>query len=430
MRLELGSFPVVDVSFGSRTRWSHRKLEIDKQELLDAVGRDPRIISADLAIAAPGESVRITTVRDVIEPRVKVRGDGMVYPGICGRPVSLVGQGRTHRLSGVGVVEVADVFIHEGTDDAWVDFFIDMSGPGAELTPYGSLFNICLTLEVDTRLNIEHQNDALHSAALVVSDHLAATVADMEPESLEVFELAEVDASLPRVVLIHNLHSPQHYTNSLTAFGTAFYGVTRLTLPFIVHPNEFLDGAISFGEYPSKWDTSWTLVNNPLVRELYKRHGVEANFVGCIITRTRWSSQVEKDITSLQAAKTAQLLGAKGAIITYDSGGNDFMEVIRTVQACERLGIKTVLITPESDPRGGGSAILEPLPEARAIVSTGFGRTSLDAPPLPPVAKVIGAAQLVENTNARRGTISAYGSLPGVRGQDHYGFGRLSCFEY
>ena len=72
MRLELGTFPVTDVRFGSGTRYDRGRLEVDREAALAAVREDARIVSAELEIARPGESVRIWPVRDVIEPRVKV----------------------------------------------------------------------------------------------------------------------------------------------------------------------------------------------------------------------------------------------------------------------------------------------------------------------------------------------------------------------
>jgi glycine reductase complex component B subunit alpha and beta len=76
MQLEMGTFPVTQIRFGSHTRYQDSHLEVNKDAVLEAVHRDPRITSADLEIALPGESVRIWPVRDVIEPRVKVEGPG------------------------------------------------------------------------------------------------------------------------------------------------------------------------------------------------------------------------------------------------------------------------------------------------------------------------------------------------------------------
>jgi hypothetical protein len=321
----------------------------------------------------------------------------------------------------MGVIEVADVDMYHG-NDGWLDSFIDMSGPGA-VTPFASQPNVCVVVDVDRNLSIQDQNDAVHAAALVVSDRLAATTVDMEPQQIETFELTKVDPSLPKAVYICCHRSPQHYSNSLYAFWTAIYGLARLTPPWVLHPNELLDGAISVR-------TSWLFVNNPTLLEMYHHHGKTINFVGVIALRTRWSSQPEKDITSLQAAKVARMLGASGAIITYDAGGNDFMEVIRTVQACENLGIKTVFVTGEESPDTGGPPLLEPLPEARGIVSVGFGHSASEHGMCPPVEKVIGRNTIVADPSQRQKVVSASGPLAGPRWIDHYGFSRLSAFEY
>ena len=98
MRLELGTFPVRDVIFGNSTDWDDGVLKIDHDGLVGRILKDPRIKQARLELARPGESTRITKMRDTIEPRVKVAGPGIVYPGLCGRSVTPVGSGRTHRL--------------------------------------------------------------------------------------------------------------------------------------------------------------------------------------------------------------------------------------------------------------------------------------------------------------------------------------------
>ena len=182
MRLEMGTFPVHEVVFGPQTRWSDGKLEVDRDELLEEVRGDPRIESAELELVRPGESARIWPVRDVIEPRLKVEGPGVVYPGICGRPITTVGQGRTHRLSGLGVVEVSEVPWHEAGGDHLI-VFLDMTGPWAEVTPYSSLHNLCVVVEPDPGLGVDARNDAVHKAALTVSDRLAAATEDLDPPS-------------------------------------------------------------------------------------------------------------------------------------------------------------------------------------------------------------------------------------------------------
>src|SRR4030095_7623285 len=117
MRLELGTFPVREVEFGPQTRYDGGRLTMDRDAVLATVREDPRIASALREIARRRPSVGSGPVRDVIEPRVKVQGPGVCYPGICGRDITTVGEGRTHRLSGLGVVEVSSVNWHDAGGD-------------------------------------------------------------------------------------------------------------------------------------------------------------------------------------------------------------------------------------------------------------------------------------------------------------------------
>ncbi|MFA5577106.1 MAG: glycine/sarcosine/betaine reductase component B subunit, partial [Tissierellaceae bacterium] len=76
MRLELGHVLIKDVQFGSETKIENGVLFVNKEELLKLIREDEHLASVDVEIAKPGESVRITPVKDVVEPRVKVEGPG------------------------------------------------------------------------------------------------------------------------------------------------------------------------------------------------------------------------------------------------------------------------------------------------------------------------------------------------------------------
>lgn len=429
MHLEVGTFPVHQISFGSQTRYDNGHLQVDKEAVLEHVFRDPRIASADLEIANPGESVRIWPVRDVIEPRIKVDGPGVIYPGACGRSITTVGSGRTHRLSGMGITEVSSVNWHDAGGD-YVEICLDMSGHWADVIPQSKLINLCLVVEPDPGLGNEAQNDTVHKAALVVNDQVAAATRDLTPPETEIFNIDTVNPDLPNVMYIWCVHSPQAMAGSPTAFCTMTYGLTQLTPPWFLHPNEILDGALC-GPYRTAFAMSWTVVNNPILLDLYRRHGVDWNFSGVITLRTEWTTQHEKQLMANQTAKLANHLGANGAIITWDAGGNEFIEVVRTIQACEQLGIKTVFLTSEDDATEAAPTMLEPLPEADAIVSTSFFKTStLQTPELPAVDRVIGSPQKAIGP-LRDELVPTAGKLPPPpRFDDHYGFGSLSCIEY
>jgi hypothetical protein len=210
----------------------------------------------------------------------------------------------------------------------------------------------------------------------------------------------------------------------------AIYGMTRLTPPWLLHPNELLDGAISGPASSHSAATSFVLANDPIVDDLYRGHADQHDFAGVIAIRTRWTAQEEKDLTAFQAAKLARLLDADGAIITYDAGGNDFMEVMQTVQACERLGIKTVLLTGESPPESEGLPLLMSLPEADAIVSTGCGRPSMEPLDVPAPERVLGGDELFATQDRPWERIPASSAMSSQRWRDHVGLTSISSFEY
>ena len=399
MRLELTNFPVKDVRFNGKTKYNSGVLEINKDELLALVLEDGKIARADLDAAFPGEHTRIVRVRDVVEPRVKVSGTGSVFPGILG-PVETVGQGRTNRLSGVTVMASAEYkrTIVEGTA-AGRTGFVDMWGPAAPLTPFGSSINIALMLDLKDGVAELEAHAAIQSAEFRVAQRLAETTREGNAEDVEVFELFETDPSLPRVVYILGCRTAWHEPHS----GVAYYGLPiRESLPTLMHPNEFLDGALTSdarrggkGTFPC----TCVWMNHPVVLQLLREHGKRLNFLGVILQRTRFESDFGKQVTAACASQMARLLKADGAIITrIGPSGNNFIDVMLTVQACEKKGVRTVFMTPEWGGREGTELpLVFYVPEASAMVTTG----SLDQMlTFPAPSKVIGVGdtQLVELT--------------------------------
>ncbi len=438
MRLELGTFPVTDIVFGARTRWADGILELNHDELLGPVLAEPNIVRAKLEIGKPGESTRIINYYDIVEPRVKVEGPGMVYPGRCGRPVDTVGEGRTHRLGDTTLMSLVDDptqwaargwsldqrqdVPRPGRRNVWsYQRFVDMSGPGATL-PYASTYNVCLTIRPKEGLDDGNRADIFHTALLRLSDQLAETTVGLEPPGVEVFDLTQKNPSLPGVVLSCHLASMEAGVGPRSAAGTAIYGVTRLSAPWLLDPTEMMDGAVTSGG----GHVTWPFINNPIVDGLCRRHGTSLNFLGCIIGRTNWGGEEEMRLAGNRAAQAARLLGAQGAIITNDVRGRRFVDSVRTIQAYERVGIKTVFVTEEEDNEDGNAPpFLYHPPEIAAVVSTGTGTVG----PFPAVDRVIGGGDDVDP--------AWYDEQPHIHGRygaghirDHYGVGRQSCIDY
>ena len=421
MRLELATFDVRRVVLGGRTAWSDGVLTIDPAELTRLVRQDRRIRAVKIDVAHPGDSARIVNVHDVLEPRLKVAGPGRAYPGVCERDVTTVGSGRTHRLGNLGIFECVDTTDDLGPsrgESRGSHYFVEMSGPGA-VQPYGQLCSIVLTFLLDEDLSDEDWDEAKRAAVLRVSDRLAETTLGQTPSSVDVFDLAIADRSLPGLVFVANLRSAEHRVGPRSGIGTAVYGITRLSAPWLLHPTEIMDGAITR-------KTSWLQANNPIVLELARRHGTDLNFIGCIIARTNWTAQREKQLAALRVAELAAMLGAQGAVTTVDVRGNRFIEAILGAQACEQRGIKTTLCTVE-EPNEEGQAppLIFSTPEIVSAVSCGDSEVP---GPFPAVERVLGAFEPADAWYAERpgeggGHIARYWV-------DYYGWGRVGCVDY
>lgn len=388
MRLQLAEFPVEQIRLGSCFAYQRRILEVDESALVDLVREDRRITDASLAVAMPDEKVRITGIRDIVEPRCKVSGNGTVFPGILG-PVTNVGDGRTHRLSGMTVIAAA---AFEGTIRAGTTVqrsaLLDMTGAGATISRFSRHAHLIVSFRIAPGLGELDAHHAIQQAELKVAHKIAAVTKTLDPEDITTYDLSERNPRLPTIMLIQGcITDPQHFHS-----GVGYYGMSlRESLATFVHPNEIFDGAVTVdttrsgrGYYPTTWD--WQ--NHPLILGLYKSHGKDLNFAGVILQRIRFETNHGKEVGAQNAARLAKAMGADGTLITWIGGGNAFVDVMFTVRACEQIGIKTTLVTYENGGKQGtDSAVLFYVPEADAIVSTG----SLDRPiELPAMDRTIG----------------------------------------
>ena len=139
MRLEMGNIYIKDIQFADTSKIEDGILYVDKGAVKAVALEDEHIKTVTFDIAKPGESVRITPVKDVIEPRVKVEGKGGVFPGIISK-VDTVGSGKTYALKGMAVVTAGRIVgFQEG--------IIDMTGPGADYTPFSKTLNLVMVCE-------------------------------------------------------------------------------------------------------------------------------------------------------------------------------------------------------------------------------------------------------------------------------------------
>jgi sarcosine reductase len=425
MRLQVGRFPVQDIVFGGQTRWADGVLAVDKAELLELVREDPSVAWADVEVARPGESARIIRIRDIIEPKVKVQGPGVVYPGIAGRPVELVGQGRTHRLSDMTITMCGEMPERNPDGTRWwgrTDVtFIDMAGPGA-VTPFAHTVNLCIAMEPTHVAHADDWNRVIQSAMLRVNDRLAQATLGLEPPELRLYDLDHRHPSLPGVVFVPVLASAEYRFGPRTSLGTMVYGIGRLTQPWLLQPTELLDGAVC-GAYNENY--TWPILET-IVPYMCARHDIAFNFLGCIVVRSNWEAQAEKELMAQRAAQLAVDIGAQGAIVTTNVRGQRFVETMLTVQALEKAGVKTVLLTEEEDNEDGTAPpLLVSAPEVVAVVSTGTGGVDVT---FPPVERVLGVRQPEPYWFQERPPI--HGRYGVSHLHDFYGFGRQGGLDF
>lgn len=377
MRLELHRAIVRDIQWGRSTRFEDHVLYVDKDGVIAALSDDDRIDSWEVDLARPGESARIIPVKDVIEPRIKLDGGDGFFPGVLA-PNEIVGTGKTLVLSGAAVVSVGPIM-------AFQEGFIDMSGPGADHTPFSKTHNLIINAHPVEGLEKHQYEEALRVAGLKAGLYLAESCKDAHVDEVQVFDKGTVSEEaikypdLPKVV-----HLCMCITQGLL-HDTYLYGVDmKNILPTLVHPNEILDGAMVSGNCVSACDknTTWHHVNDPVIQELYALHGKEINFLGMIPTLES-TVLAGKERTSSFNAKLANELGANGVIITEEGYGNPDTDICMNVKKCEALGIRTVVIADEaSGTDGSGQGLADATPELTAFVSAGNVNEMVEVPPM------------------------------------------------
>jgi glycine reductase len=356
-----------DVALGDATAVSDGNLTVDVAALKSLVLEDSRIAAVEVDVARPGEDVRIIHCLDAVEPRTKI-GDGVVFPGFSGA-METVGSGETLRLSGVAVL-TSSLYPQpfSGLLQAR-EAVVDMSGEGAPYSPFSRVINLVLVYSPNPDIENDDYDDALRRAGIKVAEYLALQAVDHAPDDTTVWDFSEKDPDLPDVVYFYQMQSQGRMADTFL-YGKEIHNL----VPTIIHPNEVLDGAVVSGNYVYACYKNPTYLhqNNPIIWELQARHGKDLNFAGVIINRGHNYTQAEKERSSLWAAKLAEFMGADGAILTPEGGGNAAIDMMLACQYMEQAGIRTAVVSSEAAGTDGFDfPLFFTVPEADAIVSIG-----------------------------------------------------------
>ena len=408
MKLELGFIKINDVQFSNECAVKDGILYVNPEDVkafvYDNDDVKSYIKSINFDIAKPGESVRITPVKDVIEPRVKVEGPGGIFPGVIAK-VDTVGSGRTHVLKGCAIVTAGKIVgFQEG--------IIDMSGEGAKYTPFSKTLNIVMVAEPVEGTKQHDYERAVRFAGLRAATFVGAIGKNVEPDEVKTFETygimegAKMFPELPRVGYVHMLQ-----TQGLL-HDTYVYGVdAKRIVATLINPTETMDGAILSGNCVSACDknTTYHHLNNPVVAELFEEHGKSLNYVCNIITNEN-VYLADKQRGSDWAAKLAKLLDLDAVIVSEEGFGNPDADLIMNCVKQEKQGIKTVLITDEyAGCDGKSQSLADSDPLADAVVTGGNANMEVV---LPPMDKVIGMLDYVDYcSGGHAGSLRPDGSI-------------------
>ena len=387
MRLEMGHIYIKDIQFAAESKIEDGILYVSEEAVKAVALEDEKIKSVSFDIAKPGESVRITPVKDVIEPRVKVEGRGGIFPGVISK-VDTVGSGKTYALKGMAVVTAGKIVgFQEG--------IIDMTGVGAEYTPFSKTLNLVMVCEPVDGIKPHDYEKAVRLAGFRVAVYLGELARELTPDETKVYETygviegKEKFPNLPRVAYVQMLQSQG------LLHDTYVYGVdAKKTLSTIMSPTEIMDGAIVSGNCVSACDKNPTYVhlNNPVVHDLFEQHTKTINFVCHIITNEN-VYLADKMRSSDWTAKMCRFLDLDAVIVSQEGFGNPDTDLIMNTKKIEAEGVKTVIITDEYAGRDGRSqSLADSDPAADAVVTGGNANQVVI---LPKLDKVIGTLDYV-----------------------------------
>lgn len=377
MKLTLEFVNIQDIQFGEVTQVKNHLLEINKEELIQYL-QDERFKSIDIELARPGESIRIIPVKDVIEPRIKCDEEGNAFPGFLG-DCEGTGEGVTKVLKGVGVVTTGKIVgFQEG--------IIDMTGPASEVCYYSSLNNVVIVAEKKENLSAVEHETAIRLAGIKAAKYLASCAVKVKADKIEDYKLDKVEKPLPKVAILF-LAMAQGLLHD-----NYVYGVDAKKLhTTLLHPNELMDGALVSGNcvVASNKYTTYDHQNNPLVKELYKRHGKDLDFKGIIFTPS-CPGLADKKRCCTGAINIAKLLDIDGLLLPEEGGGNPEADLMMLCRNAEKSGIRTVMIVGAI---GEEEAITDSTPEADAVINVG---SRIEKMHLPKMNKVIGHEEQIK----------------------------------
>jgi len=373
MQLTLANHLITDLQFGTPPRLDGAVLIVDKNILCRVVLEDEAFAAVEFEIVHPGEACRAGPIFDVIQPRAKAPRCGVDFPGILDA-ASTAGLGTTHVLSGAAVSVLAE--ISPDLTRSATGRVLEMSGAPACASDYANLHHLLIIPRTRSGLSRQAIEKAYRIAGLRVAVALAQIARNQTANSVTQFDAVgpgEIGREgLPRVAYVGQIFSRQRKPE---VDEPILYGAnTDGMLPVMLHPDEWLDGAIvpSLHSWFGGTET-YFYQNHPVILDLYRRHHArEINFVGTIAT-IAGADNFDRERHCQAAANLVKWnLRAEGAVLSKYGGGLPHADLAETARLLETMGIRTaVMVSDVSRDRRVESALLFNVSEVDAIVYNG-----------------------------------------------------------
>ncbi|HEX2029158.1 MAG TPA: glycine/sarcosine/betaine reductase component B subunit [Nitriliruptorales bacterium] len=375
---------VRELTLGDETSYSDGRLTVSRTEAEQVVA-DRALSQVRVSVTSPGDSVRIVKPLDVVEPRSKGSGGAGAFPGWLA-PVDRPRDEEVHVLRGAAVLAAGFLpRLEEG--------LIDMSGPAAELSPFGSTHNVVVEFDKAEDASWEAVDEALRRGLLRLAVHLGDAALEAEPDTVEEPVAPGPVDDLPRVGAITNLQTQGSFKD-VFVYGRSL----SACLPTLIDPDELDDGIVVSGQYghPALRNPTYMHLNNPVVAALRRRHGDDLAFGGLVLSPEP-TDEGAKEHISTRAAELCRAAGFDAVVVTKEGGGNADNDISLKLDALDEFGIPSVGIYAEfTGPEGTGTPLVAPPRSNVPMVSVGNYDERVS---LPAVERAIGGERF-DNADA------------------------------
>ena len=354
-RLQIDYVKIKLVQFGEKTSLVDGVLTLNKEELMEIVSSD-LFATCDIQLACPGESCRILSIHDVMQPRCKAEHPENSYPGILGK-LAPAGEGRTVALKGV---VISDIYYAKCN----IKYYMDMGGECAKFSNFSRHYHICIEATPAEGVADATYAETLKRVSLALNVHLAKLAIDVKPDESEVFELKPVspEKKLPKVAYLVT-HMASHDT-----WNFLYYGQSTLNfLPFVVQPTEILDGAMIW----RYWEPNYFLQNELYIKELMARHGKDLEFVGIVFANNVMRIDAKDTMSMIAANICKETFGADCVLVNKSGMGHCQLDSALAFNWCEKLGMPAVMnLSAVSNDQPGDMLVISD-PAVDAVINSG-----------------------------------------------------------